>query len=115
MEIYKQLLNTGFKPIYFNNGNLEGYSLESRLNYRKMLNLEKYEATTDLIIELLGRDKYFWLNNVDSLYIEIDENLKCAELYWQYESDGEAIDITDKLEDILNLLPKEYEYVTLDD
>lgn len=114
MEIYKQLLETGFKPIYYNNGDLEGYVIESRLNYRKLLNLERYEGVVDLIINHLGRDNYFWLNNVDSLYIEIDENLKCAELYWQDKNDSEAVDITDKLEYILNLLPKEYQYETLD-
>jgi len=114
MEIYKQLLDTGFTPVYFNNGNLEGYMIESRLNYRQFLNLEKYKGTVDLIIELLDRDKYFWLNNVDNLYIEIDEHLKCAELYWEYENDREAINITDKFEDILKLLPKDYEYETLD-
>ena len=113
MEIYKQLLDTGFTPVYFNNGNLEGYMIESRLNYRQFLNLEKYKGTVDLIIELLDRDKYFWLNNVDNLYIEIDEHLKCAELYWEYENDREAINITDKFEDILKLLPKDYEYETL--
>ena len=52
--------------------------------------------------------------DVESIYIEIDENLKLAELYWETEQDRDAIDITNKMDEILSLLPKEYEYETLD-
>jgi hypothetical protein len=109
MEIYKQLLDTGFKPIYYNNGNLDGFVIKSRLNYRKMLNLEKYYGVVDLIIEYLGRDDYFWLNDIESTYIEVDDKLECAELYWETQTGKDAIDITDKFKDILKLIPKEYE------
>lgn len=108
MNIYKELLERGFKVIFYNNGNLDGYVLSSRTNYKKNLNLEKYEGVVSLIVDLLGRDKYFWLEDVDAIYIEVSESLDAKELYYVL-GDKEAIDIKDKFEDILKLIPKEYE------
>lgn len=114
MNTYKELLERGFKVIFYNKKDIDGYSLSSRMNYRLDLQYDEYKGNVDLIIELLGRDKYFWLKDVISLYIELSEGLEEAEIYYITDSDRETIDIKDKLEDILRLIPREYNYEDLD-
>lgn len=110
MNIYKELLERGFKVIFYNKANLEGYTIHSRMNYRIYLQ----NNTIDLIVELLGRDKYFWLKDSYDVYLEINEDISNAEIYYTHK-DEEAIDVKDKLEDIIKFLPKYYDYKKLDE
>lgn len=113
---YKMLLDKGFTPIYYNNGNLEGYILSSRLNYRLNISAERYEGVLLSIIDILGFDKYFWLQDVNSIWIQCDEDLEVIEIYFETEdrSECDAINITDTFNAIIKLLPNKFEYEMLE-
>lgn len=108
-NIYKTLLNKGFKPTYYTN--LDWFTsrdCKSRLFY-------KYRVESNVLLHAIFNvlniyNEYFFLiENEDMIMeIEVDENLEEYCLYFMNVDTDNYIIPTEKIIDLLNIIPNNF-------
>jgi len=107
--MYKELIDKGFKPIYYTNSDWEETrKTDSRLFYRYDL---KTKEIINIVLNILNIfDEYFWIMQCEDLicYIETDENITYTFLYF-YNVDAEAYEMTiENTDEVVKVLPNNF-------
>jgi hypothetical protein len=114
--MYKQLLNKGFQPTYYNNCDLfEVTSCKTRLSYKLQINDKNLMKVILNVLDIF--DKYFWLTDEEcegyndiGFDLETDENLESFTLYI-YNTDVDNFEMTkEQFQNVLSILPNNFKF-----
>ena len=108
--MYKNLLNKGFKPIYYTNNDWENRPYKTRLFYNYDIGSKELLNTILGVLEIYNI-YFFTLINEDCVaQLEVDENLEEYWLYF-YNCQTENYQITkEDFEKVINVLPNAFTF-----
>jgi len=109
--MYKEMLNKGFKPIYYTNDDwFESRTCNTRLFYRYDVNDSTLLNSIFNILDIYG--KYYWILEDKDVVIQIETDEEAQEFWLYFYNTGlENYEIPkDKLQELFNIIPNAFEF-----